>query len=192
MSILKKIITATYYLRMKISKLTGLGIHVHKNDSQISAPETIYILRASLNTGEEVSFERYRGKKLLIVNLASQCGYSRQYRELETLRQKNKDLVILGFPSNNFGGQEPGTDADIATFCRINFNVTFPLFLKNDVKGKLKQPVYEWLTNKDKNGWNDLEPGWNFYKYLIDENGNLLNVFSSAVSPLDIKIAAGD
>lgn len=190
MSILKNIITATYDSRMKISKLMGLGIRIYKNDNQIRAPETIYTLSAPLNTGEEISFVRYRGKKLLIVNLASQCGYTPQYRELETLLQKNKDLVILGFPSNNFGGQEPGTDADIAAFCRINFNVSFPLFQKNDVTGKSKQPVYEWLTNKDKNGWNDLEPRWNFYKYLIDENGNLLNVFSSAVSPLDIKIVA--
>ena len=116
---------------MKISKLTGLGIRIYKNDNQISAPETIYMLRAPSNTREEISFERYRGKKLLIVNLASRCGYTHQYRELETLHQKNKDLVILGFPSNNFRNQEPGTDADIAAFCRINFNLTFPLFLKN-------------------------------------------------------------
>ncbi|MEO8962355.1 MAG: glutathione peroxidase [Ginsengibacter sp.] len=190
MSILKNIITTTYHLRMKISKLTGLGIRINKNENQISAPETIYRLSARLNKGEEISFERYRDKKLLIVNLASKCGYTPQYRELESLHQKNEDLVILGFPSNNFGDQEPGTDEDIAGFCRINFNVTFPLFLKNHVIGKSKQPVYEWLTNKDKNGWNDLEPRWNFYKYLIDENGNLLNVFSPAVSPLDIKIVA--
>jgi glutathione peroxidase len=173
---------------MKISKLTGMGILVRENKDGIKAPEIIYTLRATMNTGEEISFEKYRGKKLLIVNLASLCGYTPQYKELETLHQTNKNIVVLGFPSNNFGAQEPGTDDDIATFCRTNFSVTFPVFKKNGVKGNSKQQVYKWLTDKEKNGWNDLEPEWNFYKYLIDENGNLLKIFSSAVSPLDIHL----
>ena len=188
MSIVRTIITGTYDLRMKISKLTGMGVYVHNNNDQIKAHESFYALNATLNMGERISFERYRGKKLLIVNLASRCGYTPQYKELETLHHTNKNIAVLGFPSNNFGAQEPGTDDDIAAFCKTNFNITFPVFKKKDVKGNSKQPVYEWLTDKNKNGWNDLEPEWNFYKYLIDENGNLLNVFLSAVSPLDIQL----
>jgi glutathione peroxidase len=172
---------------MKLCKITGMGIRIYENKNMVRASENFYTMTATLNTGEEISFERYRGKKLLIVNLASQCGYTPQYKELETLHQA-RNIVVLGFPSNNFGGQEPGTDKDIAEFCKRNFNITFPVFKKNDVKGSSKQPLYEWLTNKDKNGWNDLEPQWNFYKYLIDENGNLLKVFSSAVSPLNIQV----
>ena len=100
--------------------------------------------------------------------------------------KQNKQIIILGFPSNNFGKQEPGTDKEIAEFCKVNFGVTFPLFKKDDVKGNSKQPVYQWLTDKNKNGWNDVEPQWNFYKYLVDEKGNLANVFSSSVSPMEI------
>lgn len=186
MSLMMRLITSTYFLRMKLYRITGIGIRVYENLNQIKACKPFYALRATLNTGEEIFFERYRGKKLLIVNLASRCGYTPQYKELEVLHQSNKGLVVLGFPSNNFRAQEPGTDEEIAEFCKTNFNITFPVFKKDDVKGKVKQPVYEWLTDKDKNGWNDLEPRWNFYKYLIDENGNLSKVFSSAVSPMDI------
>lgn len=187
MIFIKKLIASTYPLRMKISKLTGMGINIHENKNKVKAPESFYSLKATSNTGEEISFEKYKGKKMLIVNLASQCGYTPQYEELEGLHQKNKDIVILGFPANNFGAQEPGTDKEIAEFCRLNFGVTFPLFKKDDVNGNAKQPVYEWLTDKNKNGWNELEPQWNFYKYLVDENGNLLKVYSSSVSPLDIQ-----
>ena len=124
-------------------------------------------------------------REVLIVNLASQCGFTPQYKELENLYQQNY-IVILGFPSNNFGGQEPGSDEEIAKFCKINYGVTFPVFKKNDVKGNTKQSVYKWLTNKNKNGWNDMEPKWNFYKFLIDENGRLAKIFSSSNAPSDI------
>lgn len=173
---------------MKISKLTGLGIKVEINNKNDKASVNFYSLNATSNSGEKIEFEKYRGKKILLVNLASQCGYTPQYAELEQLHQQNKNFVLLGFPSNNFGEQEPGTDKEIAEFCKINYGVTFQLFKKNDVKGKNKQPVYQWLSDAHKNGWNNEEPKWNFYKYLIDENGNLLNVFSSSVSPLDISL----
>ena len=186
MGLLRKIIKSTYPLRMKISKLTGMGIQIIENNNGVTAAENFYSLKAILNNGEEISFEKYKDKKILIVNLASQCGYTPQYEELETLYKKNKDIAILGFPANNFGAQEPGTDKEIAEFCKLNYGVTFPLFKKNDVKGNSKQPVYEWLSDKSKNGWNDQEPQWNFYKYLVDENGNLSKVFSSSVPPLDI------
>lgn len=188
MSLIRKIINNTYGLRMKFSTLTGIGIHVVENKNLIKAYQSFHSLTGTLITGEQTSFEKYRGKKLLIVNLASQCGYTPQYKELETLHLTNKNITILGFPSNNFGGQEPGSDREIAEFCKTNYRITFPLFKKNDVKGTSKQPVYEWLTEKQKNGWNDLEPRWNFYKYLIDEDGNLTKIFSSAVSPMDIRL----
>lgn len=187
MNILKKIITKLYGLRMKVSKLTGLGVDINTNHKQIKPLENFYELKAKANNGEIISFENFRGKKVLIVNLASQCGYTPQYNELEKLYRDNKDkITVLGFPSNDFGGQEPGTDEEIETFCKINFGVTFPLFHKDHVSADNKQPVYQWLCNADKNGWNNEEPSWNFYKYLIDENGNLDKIFSSSVSPQEI------
>lgn len=173
---------------MKFSAITGIGISIYENTNHISARESFYDLKATLNSGEEVSFERFKGKKVLLVNLASECGFMPQYAELQELF-KQKKLVILGFPSNNFGKQEPRNDKEIATFCSINFGVTFPIFKKNDVKGKSMQPVYKWLTDKNKNGWNSVEPKWNFYKYLVDENGNLAKIFSSSVSPLDKRVS---
>ena len=185
MSLLQRIISSTYSFRMKISDLTGMGIQVFKNKNNIKPPVDFYSLKAYNNAGEEINFKIYKGKKVLIVNLASQCGYTPQYAELENLFVTNNHLVILGFPANNFGQQEPGTDHEIAEFCKINFGVTFPLFKKDDVKGENKQPVYQWLSDKNKNGWNDVEPEWNFFKYLVDENGILEKVASSSVSPAD-------
>jgi len=173
---------------MKISKLTSIGINIKANKSNKKASVNFYSLNAITNTGKEIQFEKYRNKKILIVNLASQCGYTPQYAELEQLHQQNKNIIILGFPSNNFGAQEPGSDEEIALFCKVNYGVTFHLFKKDDVSGKNKQPVYQWLSDETKNGWNNEEPKWNFYKYLVDENGNLLNVFPSSVSPLDIPL----
>lgn len=183
-----KIITSIYPLQMKISKLTGMGIKINENKNKVAAPQSFYSLKAVLNNGEEISFERFKNKKVLIVNLASLCGFTPQYSELEELYEKSENLVILGFPANNFGKQEPGSDEDIGNFCKLNYGVTFPLFRKDDVAGNNKQPVYQWLSDKEKNGWNDEEPQWNFYKYLIDENGNLESVSSSSVLPADIKL----
>jgi glutathione peroxidase len=188
MSLLKKIISFIYPIRMKLSKLTGKGIHTMENNKDIKPAVDFYSLKAISNTGEEILFEKFRGKKILFVNLASRCGYTPQYTELEQLHQQNKNIIILGFPSNNFGAQEPGTNEEIANFCKVNYGVTFQLFKKNEVKGNNKQAVYDWLSDKNKNGWNNKEPQWNFYKYLVDENGNLSNVFSSAVSPCDIPV----
>lgn len=187
MSILKKIITKFYGFRMNISKLTGIGIGISTNNKKVKPAINFYSLEAKANNGEVVDFEKFRGKKILLVNLASQCGFTPQYNQLEELHQLYKNnIIVLGFPSNDFGGQEPGTDEEIENFCKINFGVTFPLFHKDHVTGDNKQPVYQWLCNADKNGWNNEEPSWNFYKYLIDEHGNLDKIFSSSVSPLEI------
>lgn len=139
--------------------------------------------------GNEIDFHQYKGKKVLVVNVASKCGYTPQYAELQELNEKYGDeLVILGFPANNFGGQEPGTNEDIMKFCSENYGITFQMFDKISVKGADKHPLYRWLSDKDMNGWNDKEPTWNFCKYFIDENGELKKFFPSSVKPMDEEI----
>jgi glutathione peroxidase len=141
--------------------------------------------------GADADFSQYKGKKVLIVNTASECGYTPQYKDLESLYEQYKDkLVILGFPANNFGGQEPGTNEEIKKFCSDNYNVTFPMFEKISVLGDDQNAIYKWLTTKDLNGWNEQQPKWNFNKYLLDENGNLLKYYSSAVKPLSDEITS--
>jgi glutathione peroxidase len=139
--------------------------------------------------GKEISFDRFKGKKVLLINTASECGYTPQYTELQSLHEKHGDkLVLLGFPANNFGGQEPGENAEIGAFCQKNFGVTFQLMEKSDVIGENTNPVYRWLTDKNLNGWNEEKPSWNFCKYLVDEKGELVKFFSAAVSPLSDEI----
>ncbi len=189
MNILKKIIVKSYALRMKLSKLTGAGISISSNNKKMKAHENFYSLSATKNNGEVISFETFRGKKILLINLASKCGYTPQYSELEKLHKDYKHkITVLGFPSNDFGGQEPGSDEEIKRFCKRNFGVTFTLFHKDHVIGNNMQPVYEWLCDADKNGWNNKQPSWNFCKYLVDEEGNLTDIFSAAVSPLSKEI----
>ena len=189
MTIIQKLLRIFYPLRMQFSSLTGAGKNQTMNSSQIVPPVPFYSLAATGNNGLQAGFDQCRGKYLLIVNLASNCGFTGQYAELETLYKTYKDrLVILGFPSNDFGAQEPGSDEAIAEFCKINYGVSFPLFTKGMVKGENKQPVYQWLTDPQKNGWNSQEPGWNFCKYLLNTEGRLLAFFSSAVSPLSEEI----
>jgi glutathione peroxidase len=141
--------------------------------------------------GADIDLAQYKGKKVLIVNTASECGYTPQYKELETLYETYKDkLVILGFPANNFGGQEPGTNEEIKKFCSKNYSVTFPMFEKISVLGDDQNAIYKWLTSKDLNGWNEQQPKWNFSKYLLDENGSLLKYYSSAVKPMSEEIVS--
>ncbi len=139
--------------------------------------------------GKEVDYSQLKGKIVLIVNVASGCGYTPQYKELQTLYETYKDkLIILGFPANNFGGQEPGTNDEIKKFCTSEYSVTFPMFEKISVLGDDMHPLYKWLTSKDLNGWNDQQPKWNFNKYMLDGNGNLIKYFSSAVKPMGEEI----
>lgn len=141
--------------------------------------------------GTEYDYAQLKGKKVLIVNTASECGYTPQYEDLEKLYQAYKDkLIILGFPANNFGGQEPGTNEEIKEFCKSKYSVTFPMFEKISVLGDDMAPLYKWLTSKDLNGWNDQQPKWNFNKYLIDEEGNLVKYYSSAVKPMSDDIVS--
>ncbi|HRE11956.1 MAG TPA: glutathione peroxidase [Ignavibacteria bacterium] len=141
--------------------------------------------------GTEFDYRQLKGKKVLIVNTASECGYTPQYEELEKLYQAYKDkLIIIGFPANNFGGQEPGTNEEIKEFCKSKYSVTFPMFEKISVAGDDMAPIYKWLTSKDLNGWNDQQPKWNFNKYLLDEEGNLVKYYSSAVKPMSDEIVS--
>lgn len=139
--------------------------------------------------GKEVDFNSFKGKKIMVVNVASKCGYTPQYEALQKLYSENSDkLVILGFPANNFGGQEPGSIEEIKSFCSENYGVTFPMFEKVSVKGFDKHPIYRWLSDAEQNGWNNEEPSWNFCKYMIDEKGELIKFFPSKVDPLDQEI----
>jgi len=144
----------------------------------------------SLDGKSNIDFSQFKGKKVLLVNVASKCGYTPQYEGLEKLYEANKEkLVIIGFPCNQFLYQESGTADEIATFCKKNYGVTFPLTEKIDVKGKDQHPVYQWLTNKENNGVKDVTVKWNFGKFLIDENGNFMEYFPSGTEPLSEEIA---
>lgn len=135
--------------------------------------------------GSEINFADFEGKKIMVVNVASECGFTPQYQQLQALYQEFRDrLVVVGFPSNDFGGQEPGTNEAIQAFCTQRYGVDFPLAAKIKIKGS-PHPVYQWLTQKSQNGVADSEVRWNFHKYLLDENGHLFKDLPSSVSPLD-------
>lgn len=181
---MKKII---YFLLSLFSKKHIKG--KPSNSTATLATKSFYDFTMKSIEGIDIPFSIYKGKKVLVVNTASECGYTPQFNELEELHEKYKDkVVLLGFPANNFGGQEPGNNEEIATFCQRNFGVTFQLFEKSEVKGPLQNPLYQWLTHKDQNGWNDTAPSWNFCKYLINEKGELLKFYSSAISPMSDEI----
>ena len=135
-------------------------------------------------SGEEINFADFSGKKLLIVNVASECGYTVQYQQLQQLFEEFKDkLVIIGFPSNDFGKQEPGSNAEILAFCTQKFAVTFKMAAKVSIIGPPIHPIYRWLTQKEQNGVLDTEVLWNFHKFLIDEDGRLVHSFPSSILP---------
>lgn len=148
-------------------------------------PSSIYDFKIISLEGKEIDFSAFKGKKILIVNTASKCGFTPQYKELETLYEQYKDqLVIVGFPANNFLFQEPKGNTEIAAFCQRNYGVSFPMSEKVSVKGKDIAPIYYWLTHKKHNGLKDAPVKWNFQKYLLDENGKLIAVFNPKSSPL--------
>lgn len=141
--------------------------------------------------GGKIEFKQYKGKKILIVNTASQCGYTPQYADLQRLSEAfSEKLVVIGVPANNFGAQEPGDNPEIKSFCKKNYGVTFPLTTKVSVKGADMHPLFKWLTTKDENGVMDAEIKWNFTKFLLNENGELLNVFPSKVNPMSAEITS--
>lgn len=152
-------------------------------------PASFYDLSATTIDGQEQSMAAYKGKYILVVNVASHCGFTPQYKELEELYKTYSDkIVILGFPANNFLWQESGSNEEIKSFCSLKYQVTFPMFAKISVKGKTMSPIYQWLTNPALNGWNKEKPSWNFNKYLIGPDGTLLEHFGSKVLPLSPEI----
>jgi glutathione peroxidase len=153
--------------------------------------ESIHNFKVEALDGGIIDFASFKGKKILIVNTASECGYTPQYEELEALYKKYQDkLVIVGFPANNFGGQEPGTNLQIQEFCKKNYGVSFPMAAKISVKGNDTAPIYKWLCNKKENGVLDAEIKWNFNKFLLNENGILLNYFESKITPMSEEITS--
>ena len=154
------------------------------------AQESIYDYTVQDIDGEEVSMEMFKGKKILLVNVASKCGYTPQYEELQKLYDKysQKDFVVVAFPANNFMKQEPGSNSEIKAFCTEEYGVTFPVMSKISVKGEDQAPIYTWLTTKELNGVEDSKVKWNFQKYCIDEEGNLVTSFEPSVSPMDKNI----
>lgn len=152
--------------------------------------QSIYQFKVTDLSGKEFDFASLKGKKVMIVNTASKCGLTPQYKDLQAIydQYKDKNLVIVGFPANNFMEQEPGSNEEIATFCERNYGVTFPMMDKISVKGDDMAPIYQFLTQKDKNGVQDSEVEWNFQKYLLNEKGELVKVVSPRTLPTDKEI----
>ena len=164
---------------------------IAKNNNSTVSSSNFYDLKAVTIDGQEISFEKFKGKKVLIVNVASKCGYTYQYEGLQKLHELyGNKVAILGFPANDFLFQERGSNEEIAEFCESNYGVTFQMFEKITTKGKKQSPVYHWLSNKELNGWNDQKPSWNFCKYIIDEDGKLVGFFDSKVKPLSEEIVS--
>ncbi len=180
----QSILKFLYPVTMGLTKMAGKNADVINNDANKQPVVSFYSLKFNTTDGKEVSFEQFKGKKVLLVNVASFCGYTSQYDGLEKLYQEHRDkLVVLGFPANNFGAQEPGKDEEITSFCRLDYGVTFPIFKKTSVLKPDQNPVYKWLSDPKLNGWNTKAPMWNFCKYVVDEKGKLSHFFGSAIAP---------
>ncbi|RDI14352.1 glutathione peroxidase [Flavobacterium sp. AG291] len=162
----------------------------NKETTKTMSASNIYQFKVTDLSGNEFDFATLKGKKVMIVNTASKCGLTPQYKDLEALYKEYKDkgFVIIGFPANNFAAQEPGTSKEIAEFCQLNYGVTFPMMDKISVKGADMAPIYHFLTEKSKNGLQDSEVEWNFQKYLINEKGELVKVISPRTLPTDPEI----
>lgn len=168
------------------SLLLILSLNTLAKDVQM---KTIYDIKVKTINGEETTLEQYKGNVMLIVNVASKCGYTPQYDGLETLYKKYKDegLVVLGFPCNQFGSQEPGSEAEIQNFCRVNFGVTFPMFSKINVNGEETHPLYQYLKSEQPGILGTEAIKWNFTKFLVDKKGNVVKRFGSSTKPKELE-----
>lgn len=166
-----------------------LSFFSKSSTAQTNPSESIYEIKINSLSGEPINLETYKGKYILFVNVASKCGFTGQYEDLQKLYDKYQDkLIIIGVPCNQFGGQEPGTDQEIQQFCQANYGVTFVMTEKVDVKGDKQHLLYQWLTKKSKNGKTDSTVKWNFQKYLIDKNGHMIDYYFSITNPMSDKI----
>ncbi|KUF43632.1 glutathione peroxidase [Myroides marinus] len=192
---MKKILAIATLLAITPSFANKNLINTNKETQMTQAPKdkkSIYQFKVTDLYGEEFDFASLKGKKIMIVNTASECGLTPQYKQLQSMYNEfgGDNFVIVGFPANNFGSQEPGTNEEIATFCEQNYGVSFPMMNKISVKGKDIAPIYDFLTKKSKNGLEDSEVQWNFQKYLIDEEGHLVKVINPRTLPDDPEIKA--
>jgi glutathione peroxidase len=190
MTIRQKMLKAFYPAIMWMSKK---GATTVSNEKNVQPNVDFYSLKIMLNNDSIFDMNIAKGKKILIVNTASDCGFTAQYEALETLSKERKDsLIVIGFPANDFSQQEKSSDEKIASFCKLNYGVTFPIAKKGVViKNSNQQEVYKWLSDKSLNGWNDKAPTWNFCKYIIDEKGVLTHFFNSSVNPLGEELRRG-
>jgi glutathione peroxidase len=182
----QKILRKLYPLFRKLSKKGKNGTK-RVNTQNRQPVHSVYDYTVHLNNGQKIDLKECQNRKIIFVNTASDCGYTGQYAELQSLYANNAGkLMIIAFPSNDFAGQEKASDSDIASFCQINYGVTFPVAVKGSVlKKENQQPVFTWLTNAALNGWNDHQPDWNFGKYIVNESGILTHYFGPSVSPDD-------
>lgn len=184
--IMKKIFVFLLSVVAFVQSCTGQKSETSKAKTKELMGKTIYDYKVEALDGSEINFADFKGKKILIVNTASECGFTPQYADLEELNDQYKDkLVIVGFPANNFGAQEPGSNQEIATFCQKNYGVSFPMAAKVSVKGEDTAPIFKFLTEKELNGVKNSEVLWNFTKFLLDENGKLIDSFVSTTKPTD-------
>ena len=168
------------------------SIAMNVTNAQYQQKQSLHDFSAESLNGEKFDFSQLKGKRVLIVNTASECGYTPQYEGLQQLYETygGEGFTVVGFPSNDFGKQEPGSNEEIREFCRKNFGVSFPMMAKTPVTGKDKHPIYHWLTSKAQNGRKSVEVQWNFNKFLIDEEGNWVAYYPSDVKPMDQRIVA--
>ncbi len=179
----------TSFLFLAFAFITGN--HNYRTDQVPVQTRSIYDFKVTSLDGGIIDFAAFKGKKILIVNTASKCGFTPQYEGLEKLYEQYKDkLVIVGFPANNFFSQEPGSNETIGEFCKKNYGVTFPMAAKISVKGKNIAPIYQWLCHKEENGVMDAKITWNFNKFLLDEKGTIIAKFNSKTTPLSEEITS--
>ncbi len=174
---------------MYLFKFLLIPITIIQLSMSVNNLDSIYDIKINNITGEPIELSDFKDKYLLFVNVASKCGFTDQYKDLQELHEKYKDdLIIIGLPCNQFGNQEPGNEEEISQFCQINYGVTFLLTEKIEVKGGNQHPIYKWLTDKNLNGVKSSTVRWNFQKYLLDPSGNLINYWYSTTNPLSKKI----
>lgn len=183
-------ITVLFFASTCNEKQKNENIKPEQQTNKQMEKQSIHQFKVKDINGNAFDFASLKGKKIMLVNTASECGLTPQYEDLQELYNTYKDdnFTIIGFPANNFGAQEPGTNTEIASFCKLNYGVTFPMMSKISVAGKDMHPVYQFLTQKEKNGLEDNTVGWNFQKYLLDENGYLVRVVSPKTLPTDASI----
>lgn len=185
----KRILLRAMMVVSAMNFISSMALATAPGVCAVSTEKSAYDFAVTDVEGKPANLSQFKGKVALIVNTASRCGYTGQYKDLEALYEKYKDkgFVVLGFPSNDFGAQEPGSNKEIKTFCETNFNVKFPLFDKGPVKGTAKQPLYKFLTEESGASYKG-EVGWNFEKFLVDKDGHVVGRYKSAVKPMDVSV----